>query len=292
MTTDGPRQAVFKTAELLENILLHLPVMTIFGVQRVSRQFHDIVATSTAIRQKLFLKSSGERQQTWIAHSNEQVVDPFWALFAPSDVQFVRCSNGDSDKPNNQKKWTPARLNPLYDLRFLILLVGVLTLVDAYRLHVHRSFSGLTAAARTWHEQSETVQLMPAFNLHPRATSASWRDTFLTDPPTMFAECTLYVAIGKLVNSYGSKHFAVAGVNDEGLTIGSVIDAAMNHKGRACVRLPRSFEELEDATIGDVMTKLGETERKQAKCDHSSTLLYLNGMVIPIDEEWKSVKGI
>jgi hypothetical protein len=113
MTTDGPRQAVFKTAELLENILLHLPAMNIFGVQRVSRQFRDIVATSIAIRQKLFLKSSGERRQTWIARSSEWPLDAFFGVFAPLDAQFVRCPDGDGDEAKGQKKWTPARLNPL-----------------------------------------------------------------------------------------------------------------------------------------------------------------------------------
>ncbi|TKA72678.1 hypothetical protein B0A55_06286 [Friedmanniomyces simplex] len=56
MTTDGPRQAVFNTAELLENILLHMPAKSVIGAQRVCRQFRDVVATSVQLQRKLFLR--------------------------------------------------------------------------------------------------------------------------------------------------------------------------------------------------------------------------------------------
>ncbi|TKA58976.1 hypothetical protein B0A55_10563 [Friedmanniomyces simplex] len=56
MTTDRPCQAVFNTAELLENILLHMPAKSVFGAQRVCRQFRDVVATSVQLQRKLFLR--------------------------------------------------------------------------------------------------------------------------------------------------------------------------------------------------------------------------------------------
>ncbi|KAK5715120.1 hypothetical protein LTR15_010536 [Elasticomyces elasticus] len=56
MTTDGPRQAVFATAELIENILMHAPVRSMFAVQRVSRQFRDIVVTSINLQQRMLLR--------------------------------------------------------------------------------------------------------------------------------------------------------------------------------------------------------------------------------------------
>ncbi|KAK5706097.1 hypothetical protein LTR97_001083 [Elasticomyces elasticus] len=40
--TDRPRQAVFATAELLENILLHVPAKQVFALQRTAKQFRDI----------------------------------------------------------------------------------------------------------------------------------------------------------------------------------------------------------------------------------------------------------
>ncbi|KAK5739295.1 hypothetical protein LTR17_005401 [Elasticomyces elasticus] len=56
MTRAAPCHAVFATAELLENILVHAPVKTIFGVQRVCRQFRDIVKTSIILQDRMFLR--------------------------------------------------------------------------------------------------------------------------------------------------------------------------------------------------------------------------------------------
>jgi hypothetical protein len=55
-TTDAACKAVFETAELLENILIHLPPREIFKVQRVSRRFRDTSVNSILLRQKMFLR--------------------------------------------------------------------------------------------------------------------------------------------------------------------------------------------------------------------------------------------
>lgn len=113
MTTDGPRQAVFKTAELLENILLHLPAVKIFGVQRVCRQFRDVVATSAVIRQKLFLQPSGERQ-TWFARTDQHHAGYYTdSDFPPADAYFA--TSDTIGAGGNHKTTTPARLNPLLE---------------------------------------------------------------------------------------------------------------------------------------------------------------------------------
>ena len=56
MTTDACRRAVFDTAELLENILIHLTMFEIVRCRRVSSQFRDCIKGSTTIAEKLFLK--------------------------------------------------------------------------------------------------------------------------------------------------------------------------------------------------------------------------------------------
>ncbi|KAK3634960.1 hypothetical protein LTR22_019452 [Elasticomyces elasticus] len=67
MTRAAPCHAVFATAELLENILVHAPVKTIFGVQRVCRQFRDIVKTSIILQDKMFLRppTTAEAVEVW-----------------------------------------------------------------------------------------------------------------------------------------------------------------------------------------------------------------------------------
>jgi hypothetical protein len=108
----------------------------------------------------------------------------------------------------------------------------------------------------------------------------------------MSAFVSLFVHVGKSPNAYGNKSFEATCTDDGGLTLGTIIDAAMEHKSNACVRTDRRFQDLKDATLGDVMMKLGETDRKPAKCSQLYSCISLRGMVIPTEEEWRSVSGI
>jgi hypothetical protein len=54
MTTDAARQTVLNTSELLERIILHLPMKNIFAVQRVSHKFKAVADTSPSIQTKVF----------------------------------------------------------------------------------------------------------------------------------------------------------------------------------------------------------------------------------------------
>lgn len=58
-TNEAPQgaacRAVFQTAELLENIVIHLPPKNIFGVLRVSKDFSKVL-TSPKVQEKVFLR--------------------------------------------------------------------------------------------------------------------------------------------------------------------------------------------------------------------------------------------
>jgi hypothetical protein len=64
-TTDTACKAVFDTAELLENILIHLPSREIFKVQRVSRRFKDTTVNSMLLQQKMFLRPRDQPTTFW-----------------------------------------------------------------------------------------------------------------------------------------------------------------------------------------------------------------------------------
>ncbi|KAI6893850.1 hypothetical protein KC318_g12377 [Hortaea werneckii] len=80
MTTDAARRAVFETAELLENVFIQLPPRKIFVIQRVCKQFRDIVATSVKLQQRLFLRSDGTEAQEWRVAAKDNADSPsnFW----------------------------------------------------------------------------------------------------------------------------------------------------------------------------------------------------------------------
>lgn len=67
---------VFAVTELLENILIHLPVTTILTSQRVCRHFKYVVKESVTIQEKLFLRVHGKGTQTWKIYPKGGI----WAL--------------------------------------------------------------------------------------------------------------------------------------------------------------------------------------------------------------------
>jgi hypothetical protein len=60
MTVDVPRRAALNTTEILEIVLSFLPNRTIFGVQRVYRQWRNVIAGLPTLQDKLFLKLRGK----------------------------------------------------------------------------------------------------------------------------------------------------------------------------------------------------------------------------------------
>lgn len=123
MTTDASRRAVFETAELLETILLCLPTKTVFAAMRVSRQFHDIVATSPKLQEKLFLRLSSSPSKLWI--QSKTYAKPRFPMIEGASGGSLEIPNA-SDIPCNAWRrgngevpvFTVAELNPLLKLRY------------------------------------------------------------------------------------------------------------------------------------------------------------------------------
>ncbi|KAK4496407.1 hypothetical protein PRZ48_012387 [Zasmidium cellare] len=64
-------QRVFSTVELLEMILLQLPVTTLFAFQRVNTKFHDTITDSIHLRRAMFLEADPSFEA-----SNRQQINP------------------------------------------------------------------------------------------------------------------------------------------------------------------------------------------------------------------------
>ena len=258
-------------------------------VQRVCRQFHDLIGTSTVIQQKLFLKLSGGERQTWIARSS--LADGRFAWAVPPDLHFESDSESRRDVESRKDQiWVPARLNPMHVLPDKLCIESRLTVLAMFRLPILESRFNHTAGAakRVWGTGGETVCL--SFELRPEA-AGSWRNTFLTDPPTRSAWVHLAVHAGNTTKKLGDKSFNVKRSDDEnGLTLGAIIDAAFTDKGGGILRTGSRCETLQDVTLDDLIQKLGVTGRKPAKCDSYYTTICLEGIVIPSEEEWASVK--
>lgn len=105
MTTDAARKAVFNTNELLELILVFLPPKSLFGVQRVSKQFQAIIATSVPIQEKMFLRLRNTPEQGWV-RQEKMTADG-------KELYFVE----GTDPSSQQALRIPTQLNPFLRLR-------------------------------------------------------------------------------------------------------------------------------------------------------------------------------
>jgi hypothetical protein len=62
---DSAGHRALQTTELLENILVHLPIKDLFVHQKVSKRFQATIAESPAIRRKMFLTLSNTPRECW-----------------------------------------------------------------------------------------------------------------------------------------------------------------------------------------------------------------------------------
>lgn len=108
MTTDASRKAVFETNELLEHIILCLPMKTIFGIQRVCRQFRDVIAASPKIQEKMFLRLRSDMpEETWVLETSTGAQAP--------RAEEVRFRKFEGNTKELDRWYDPVALNPLFE---------------------------------------------------------------------------------------------------------------------------------------------------------------------------------
>jgi hypothetical protein len=114
------RRKTFETLELLQSILVHLPVKQLYSVQRVSKEFQRAVLGCPLIRDKMFLNRSTDARETWkimtgghagthfqsvghwlFLHKLHEPAGPMFQAIAPSDTPPLQT-------------FTPAVLHPVF----------------------------------------------------------------------------------------------------------------------------------------------------------------------------------
>jgi hypothetical protein len=202
MTTDAARKAVFNTSELLESILVCLPPKTLFGVQRVSKQFQAIIATSVPIQEKLFLRVRNEPQASWVL-KEQATASGFKRYFVES-----------ASDPPDQNSRVPTNLNP-----FLRIRNGSIN-TCAGRIH------GKLAAEQVILEFDQPVSLTML-----REGGPSLLNTYLSDPPSEDIK-VLYEYLFPDSHRVLVSQNKFEGAQNSG-TIGDAIRTAMDGGGRA-----------------------------------------------------------
>jgi hypothetical protein len=115
-----PRRAALDIPEILENVLRFLQFKTVFGVQRVCRQWKDLIASSPAIQEKLFLRLRNDTSETWMSMNSKSVPCNIRELPRDSELNFrmvntveVESGSWRHTAPGVKHLFKPVALNPL-----------------------------------------------------------------------------------------------------------------------------------------------------------------------------------
>ena len=196
MTTDAARKAVLATAELLEEILKHLPLKRLFAAQRVCRQFEIVVRSSSQLQQAMFLNWSTKKDLVWSIEPGS-LANPYCGdkFVVNKDVDLSRRTPG-------RRHFMPVKLcsllKPIYETSF------------------------------GWVNESNVSHGVPVrLNMCKGLTqSTSWKHIFLSDPPCTIAEVRIAWNLKSKPPASGVTGFAT--IHDAtGLTLGKVFEIMM-----------------------------------------------------------------
>ncbi|KAK4896029.1 hypothetical protein LTR27_005885 [Elasticomyces elasticus] len=221
MTTNAPRRAVFATAELLENILMHTLIKAVFTAQRVCRQFRDSVSNSLQLQQKLFLRlPTLQSTERWtVVAAPGQVYH--------STLRVVRADSTDALPANvmvNTRKQScvyksATILNPQFEAKHVVESPAVMQHFAARTLY-NAEHIGL---------QETTARSLALTN------SGSWRNMYLlidtiasTDRPCNKARLRINWLIATTPCLYGSIAGTAQTQEIRGFTTGALIEAALD----------------------------------------------------------------
>ncbi|KAK5739294.1 hypothetical protein LTR17_005400 [Elasticomyces elasticus] len=222
---DGPRNAVFATAELLEQILMLVPPITVFGVQRVCRQFRDILTTSAALQGRVWLRAPQSlSDEVWTVVQIEDVT-PGWH-YNLATRKVVRIANGDAFPGNaigTLEDREPPRRHPARCFSPLL-----------KRRHFHvdpktKSMDSLVERVRSAGEECIFEKYVPLLG------HGSWKNTYLadsrsTDVPCKRATVLLRweIAIKPLIS--GTVYLRATRTDEvHGFTLGMLVEAALQY---------------------------------------------------------------
>lgn len=250
------RKVLEQIPELLENVLVHLPLKVLFQVQRVSRQFRDTVQQSPSIQTKLWLRPS-------IRKSKQQ-----WELTRfQSPPPKHNFSRHDTTQPQNTiHLYTPAVLHPL---------VGTALKREYYADHYHKTTSPPTASRKHIKIREFLNSINPTNPASPPSCStASWKSMFLTDPPCTHAQ--LFVTWDHDPQRLGLLHSPL--VVDSGIKLGDV--ASLMAEAR---------EDIEQSLKGSPVEGAEERRKIAEDAMMEDAEIFIFGSVFPTEDEWKAM---
>ena len=268
MTTDAARRAVFDTAELLEKILLHVPIKNIFVSQRVCRQFQDLVKTSVTLRQKLFLRAALPDDKMWkLSPRAEALREPTLISIPGMPADTVTRLLNDSTTMHVK----PAELNPFLEFGF--------------------NCSSSAAKRLRW-AQTERVQLASTTQLRFRQMQDQglWCSGQLTDPPCPKAEIRAYWTMRASKRNVANGRLDAILEKPDGVTFADLWNALLSAKADH-YRTGSQYHNIEESSFFELHERLVQEGYKPVVFKKDDISIDLFGVAIASEGEWKRLRS-
>ncbi|KAK4893493.1 hypothetical protein LTR27_008175 [Elasticomyces elasticus] len=275
MATDAARQAVLTTAELLELILLQLPDRTVFGTQRVCRQFHDCVAASVLLQQKLFLKPPSDIEETWTlvhAPGSSNAQPQFSHLTGSPLTAVVRIPPTGNLPPNvfgppgGFLRQAASHLGPFWE-------------------HTTDHVERLMMTARMRGTEKLNFKLSGVGLLG----EASWKRTYLTTLPCKNVAVHLDWLLATKPVTRGRSHLNIAHTGDpNGFTLGLLLDLLFRVEEKPRWYAVGTEPKRHSGLLVDLLQRLEAESGKKVVV--AILRVEILGVVVPTEEERKTVR--
>lgn len=277
---DAPRQAVFNTAELLENIILQLPVKSVYSAYRVCTQWKALVNTSKAIKEKLFLLSATPRK-VW--EFKEALTFTIARIFpAPDDTELSELPDEASIKSRTFLQ--PVKLHPL------LVLMNHFKESAADRLN-----------ARTPERVSATlgrkVRMLARSLNAPSALGSTFTgqspvlDAFITDPPCKVVRVIQHWLVKSRAAGWTRRDTVDCVVRSEdGITFRGII-TSMHQCGRRFREAAGEPSDALELSMEDILQKYQDKGYHIVRRDPKVTV-ELCSNVVPSERLWQLMQRV
>ncbi|RMY70973.1 hypothetical protein D0862_14669 [Hortaea werneckii] len=259
MTTDAARRAVFETAELLENIFVQLPPRKIFVIQRVCKQFRDIVATSVKLQQRLFLRSDGTEAQEWRVAAKDNADSPNSGRLRT--FRFVKSNYIAGADEDLGVVFKPVRLGHVLEHAYLYKEPN---------------------AAHAFYLTNQWVEFRRKFDYFGELSLAK---TYLTHPPVQQAMLHLTLSFKSDSHIYYSGRLEVS--KSDGLKIADVLHAIRCSKFLDITRHrtpTQGAKYFANVSLNDATGDGSLFDKNKVCLEHAS--MELPGCIVPSEQEW------
>ncbi|KAK6442670.1 hypothetical protein LTR95_001082 [Oleoguttula sp. CCFEE 5521] len=280
MTRIAAVHAVLGTTELLEGILISVPMFDLFVIQRISQSFRDCIAKSHKLQERMYSRSTGIPAESWVAHPGRYNED--WTVipgdFAPRSPKNEATYDAEHIMDSS---YMPAKLCPMFE----------------------GGNSSFLCAGSPYIENIILRSLSRKLTTRLDFTApGSWRGMQVTNPPITRVEVNVPYNYwpGSKRTTPTLRLCTIQDVHrDSGITLGALFDGAHKHHGEldryqeddedSTVRGWRKYANHQDSIALKELRVQGSDYSGKFEIDTASIRIAAGDTVVASDEEWQAV---